>query len=77
MIFENRADRDQVRAGAPALAQYREDAGMRLHIPDHLQRQFRALMNLSFDLKKRHPELKRNVKFDDDTLGLFLDIQLN
>ena len=48
---------------------------MRLHIPDHLQGDFHALMNLSFDLKKKHTGLKRNVKFDEDDLGLFMDIQ--
>ena len=32
-------------------------------------------MNLSYDLKKRHPRLKRNVKFDEDSLGLFMDMQ--
>lgn len=48
---------------------------MRLHIPDHLQKTFRSLMNLSYDLKKRHPGLKHNVKFDDDTRGLYMDVQ--
>ena len=48
---------------------------MKLHVPDHLQRSFRALMNLAFDLKKHHPDLKRNVKFDDETLDLYLDVQ--
>ena len=76
VTFDSRADRDAVRAAAPALATYRDEAGMRLHIPDHLQRPFRALMNLSYDLKKTHPELKRNVKFDDDEMGLYLDVQL-
>ena len=48
---------------------------MRLHIPDHLQKKFRALMNLSYDLKKKFQDLKRNVKFDEDGLTLFMDIQ--
>ena len=29
------------------------------------------------DLKQKHPELRRNVKFDDDEQPLYLDIQLN
>ena len=49
---------------------------MRLHVPDHLQRDFQALMNLSFDLKKRHPGLKRNIKFDEEDMGLFMDLKL-
>ena len=77
VVFESRADRDEVKAAAPALAEHREEAGMRLHVPDHLQRQFKALMNLSYDLKTKHKGLKRNIKFDDGTLGLYLDIQID
>lgn len=33
-------------------------------------------MNLSFELKKKHAELKRSVKFDEESLSLFMDIQL-
>ena len=49
---------------------------MRLHVPDHLQKAFRALMNVSFDLKKRNPDLKRSVKFSDDDMSLYMDVQL-
>ena len=34
-------------------------------------------MNLSFDLKKKHPALKRNIKFDEEDCGLFMDCKLN
>ena len=74
--FESKEVRDAVKAAAPNLAKYREEAGMRLHIPNHLQKDFKALMSLSYDLKQRHPELRRNVKFDEEALGLFVDIQL-
>ena len=73
--FESKEVRDIVKAQAPNLANYRETAGMRLHLPNHLQKDFKALMGLSYDLKKRNPDLKRNVKFDEDDLGLFMDIQ--
>ena len=49
---------------------------MRLHIPDHLQRVFRSLMNVSFDMKKKHPSLKRSVKFDEEEQSLYMDVQL-
>ena len=75
VTFESKHIRDAVKAAAPNLANYRETAGMRLQIPAHLQRDFQALMNLSYDLKKRHPGLKRNVKFDEDDCGLFMDIK--
>ena len=48
---------------------------MRLQIPDGLQKDFKALMALAYDLKQTNKELKRNVKFDEESLGLFMDIQ--
>ena len=50
---------------------------MRLQIPDHLQKDFRILMNLSYDLKRKHNGLKRNVKFDESDGGLFMDLKLS
>ena len=75
--FESKQVRDAVKAAASNLANHRDTAGMRLHVPDHLQRDFQALMNLSYDLKKRHPDLKRNIKFDEEDMGLFMDIRLD
>ena len=75
VTFESKQIRDTVKAAAPNLANFRDEAGMRLHVPDHLQKEFQALMNISYDLKKRHPNLKRNVKFDEDDLGLFMDVR--
>ena len=49
---------------------------MKLHVPDHLRRDFQTLMNLSYDLKKKNPDLKRNIKFDEDDLGLYMDLKL-
>ena len=75
VTFEEKQVRDAVKAQGPNLASYREEAGMRLQIPDHLQKDFQALMSVAFDLKKKNPELKRNVKFDEESLGLFMDFQ--
>ena len=76
VTFESKQVRDTVKANASNLANFRETAGMRLHVPDHLQRDFQALMNLSFDLKKKHPDLKRNIKFNEEDLGLYMDFKL-
>ena len=76
VTFESKEARDAVQGRAPSLANHRGDAGMLLHIPDHLQKTFRALMAVAFDLKKKFPALKRNIKFDEDTLSLFMDVQL-
>ena len=78
VTFETKEVRDAVKARASYLANFRDDqAGMRLHLPNYLQRDFRSLMGLAYELKKRHPELKRNVKFDEEDLGLFMDMQLD
>ena len=74
--FETKQIRDAVKAAATNLANHRDSAGMRLHVPGHLQRDFQALMNLSYDLKKRHIDLKRNIKYDEDDFGLFMDLRL-
>ena len=34
-------------------------------------------MNLSYDIKKKHPLLKWNVKFDEEDGGLYLDLKLD
>ena len=75
--FETKQIRDAVKAAASNLANFRETAGMWLHILDHLQRDFRILMNLFYDLKKRHKDLRRNVKFDEEDKGLFMDLRLD
>ena len=77
VTFESKQVRDEVKSKAANLANHRETAGMRLHVPDHLQKDFRTLMNLSYDLKQKHPALKRNVKFDEDDGGLFMDLKLS
>ena len=66
VTFESKNARDAVQAKASSLANYREEAGMLLLIPDHLQKVFKALMAMAYDLKKKFPGLRRNVKFDED-----------
>ena len=77
VTFETKQIRDAIKAKAANLANFREAAGMRLEVPDHLQRDFQVLMSLSFDLKKKHPGLKRNIKFDEEDMGLFMDMKLD
>ena len=48
--FESKEIRDAVKANAANLANFRETAGMRLHLPNHLQKDFKALMGLSYDI---------------------------
>ena len=76
VTFESREIRDHVNAQASNLANFRGDAGMLLHLPDHLQKTFKALMSLAYDLKKKFTGLKRSVKFDDEEKSLYMYIQL-
>ena len=50
-------------------------AGICLEVPRHLQSSLKALE--SFNLKRKNPGLKRNVKFDDASLDLVMDICLD
>ena len=76
VIFDTKQIRDTVKAQGPNLANHREDAGMRLQIPDNLQKDFKALMSMAYELKQKNKDLKRNVKFDEESLGLFMDVQM-
>ena len=75
VTFEDKRIRDAVKAQAYKLSNSGDRVGMRLHLPDHLQKSFRALMGLSFDMKKKFPGLRRSVKFSEDTMDLYMDIQ--
>ena len=48
-------------------------AGIRLEIPYSMQSKLKALESVSYNLKKKFPEIRRNIKYDDDTMDLVLD----
>ena len=54
VTFENKQVRDAVKAKAANLANYGQEVGMRLDLPDHLQKKFGLLMNLAYDLSLIH-----------------------
>ena len=74
--FETKQVRDSVKAKAVNLAGSNDECGVRLELPVHLQKDFRLLMNLAYDMKQKNKDLKRNVKFDEDDMGLYMDVQL-
>ena len=76
VTFESKEIRDAIKAQGHNLAKFKEEAGMRLHIPNYLQKDFKTLMRLAYLMKKTNPDLRRNIKFDEDCCGLFLDMQL-
>lgn len=66
--------RDVVRGAAYNLAGQKE-AGIRLEIAHHLVANFNALSSASFRLKNKHPNCKRNIKYDDENFDLVLDFK--
>ena len=75
-VFATAEIRDTIRRAAKELA---GDplAGIRLEIPGHLQSSLKPLEAVSFALKKKHPGLRRNVKFDDSVMDLVLDFSVD
>ena len=76
VLFPDIDMRDMVRSSASNLAG-KKGMGIRLEIPEKLRPSLRALESVSYLIKKSNPTLKRNVKFDDETLDLVMDIKLN
>ena len=50
--------------------------GIRIELPHFLKSDFHVLQNVAYRLKMGNASMKRSVKFDDELLGLYLDIQL-
>ena len=71
--FENREDRDFIKAQGTNLAGQKE-AGMSIQVPGHLLDNLAALNGLAYSIKQRIPGLRRAVKFDDAVQDLVLDV---
>ena len=81
VFFADKYARDQVVANAKFLSQYRlqcgkPSAGLRMNYPDHLSADFRVLDWYGAELNRRFPGTKRNIRFDDDTEGLRMDVKV-
>ena len=74
VTFPDVETRDAVRASAPNLAG--KKMGMRLEIPEYLRPSLRALESMSYLMKQSNPQLKRNIKFDDERMDLVMDVRL-
>ena len=68
--------RDVVRSSATNLAGMGTDFGIRLEVPNHLKAAMRALQAVSYEIKQRHSNSRRNVLYDDDCMELALDFSL-
>ena len=68
--------RDLVRRSAFNLAGDRT-AGIRLDVPHHLMKNFKALEAASYKLKQKYKGMRRNIKFDDELCDLVLEFRLH
>ena len=71
--FENREDRDFIKAQGTSLAEQKE-AGMAIQVPGHLMDNLASLNGLAYSVKQKNPGLKRSVKFDDAVQDIYLDM---
>lgn len=67
--------RDIVRKSAFNLAGDR-NSGIRLEIPHHLMKNFKALEAASYKLKQKFKDLRQNIKFDDESCDLSLEFRI-
>ena len=65
--------RDAVKSSAKNLAGRGQEYGVRLEIPNRLKTAMNALQSASFEIKQRHPEARRNVLLEDESMDLVLD----
>ena len=75
VTFHTVRQRDEVRAKAANLRGADRGVGCQLEPPDHLRTQYQAFQNLAFCLKKKNPDLKQNIKFDDRQQCLIMDVK--
>ena len=68
--------RDIVKGAASNLAGRGSDYGIRLELPNHLKTAMKHLQQISYDIRTKYPDARRNVLYDDASLDLVLDFCL-
>ena len=77
VCFETKEDRDSVKAMGINLAG-QKDAGMAIHVPEHLLDNLLALNAVGYKIKANNGEgIKHSVKFDDCQMDIYLDILIS
>ena len=77
VTFDSVSLRDEVKSLARNLAGQDRSAGTQLEAPDHLRGQFQAFQSLAWQMKKKSPALKRNIKFNDAEQSLVMDVKIS
>ena len=74
ITFDTSRQRDEVKAAARNLTD--REVGVQMEPPDHLRSHYQAFQSLAYQLKTKHPLLKRNVKFSDADCSLEMDFNI-
>ena len=77
VTFDTVRLRDEVKSLAKNLAGTDRTVGIQLEAPDHLRSHYQSLQKLGYNIKLKHPNLRRNVKFDDVNMALVMDVKLD
>lgn len=77
VTFDTARDRDEVRSKVSNLRSGDNAIGCQLGPSDFLRGQYQAFQNLAFCLKKKNPDLKRNIKFCNRTQTMIMDVNLD
>lgn len=75
VIFPAKWSRDVVKKAGVHLADD-STSGIRIKIPGYLLDDFRALESVAYHMKQADQSVRRAVKFDDSTHGLFMDVKV-
>ena len=76
VVFNSIAMRDEIKSLGKNLKGNDRAVGMQMEPPDHLRGQYQSFQKLAYHLKKKHPGLRRNVKFLDTDMCLTMDVCL-
>ena len=68
--------RDAVKRAARNLAGRGSDFGIRLEIPNYMKSDMAALQSVSYEIRQKYPESRRNVLFCDESMELVLDFSV-
>ena len=74
VVFSSARLRDDIKALSRNLRGSGRGVGLQLEPPDHLRGQYQSFQKLAYQMKKKFPGLKRNVKFMDINKCLTMDV---
>ena len=77
VTFPSIAMRDEIKSLGRNLRGGGRATGLQIEPPDHLRGQYQSFQKLAFQLKKKNPQLRRNVEFLDSEQCLTMDVCLS